>query len=162
FAFQYGTSRHYEFQTPLAAAGSATSSVRVSEVIKGLRADTTYHYRLVAFGITTATGRDRTFRTAKVPRSLAIAGARNPAAVGGGHGRTCVDVAPHERGRRLGFEPRRAGHRPVSDGGTVVIAGTPAVARFSGVVHIRHHGLFRALVKTSDPSHVSGYSAPIL
>src|SRR5207237_5461007 len=82
FAFQYGTSRHYEFQTPLAAAGSGTSGVRVSEAIKGLRADTTYHYRLVAFGITTATGRDRTFRTAKVPLSLAIAGAPNPVTFG--------------------------------------------------------------------------------
>ena len=68
-----------------------------------------------------------------------------------------IEGAVREIAKRL-----RPGHRSVNEGGTVVIAGTPAVARFSRVVHIRHHGLFRALVKTSDPSHVSGYSAPIL
>jgi hypothetical protein len=254
FAFQYGTSRHYESQTPLAAAGSGTRSVRVSEAIKGLRADTTYHYRLVASGVATATGRDRTFRTAKVPLSLAIAGAPNPVTFGAafllegtlsgtgaggravllkanpfpytggfkqlgnrqvtsptgtfsffvpglalntqlrvfaagkpaisspvllesvavrvafhvrhtrrrGYARMFGTVAPAEVGALVGFQRLKPGHRSVNEGGTVVIAGTPAVARFSRVVHIRHHGLFRALVKTSDPSHVSGYSAPIL
>jgi len=254
FAFQYGTSRHYEFQTPLAAAGSGATSVKVTEAIKGLRADTTYHFRLVAFGVATATGRDRTFRTAKVPLSLAIAGVPNPVTSGGafllegtlsgtgGGGRAVVlkanpfpysggfkplgnrqvttptgtfsffvpglaqntqlrvfavgkpeisspvllesvavrvafhirhtrrrgsvrmfgTVAPAEVGSLVGFQRLKPGHRSVNEGGTVVIPGTPTVARFSRVIHIRHHGLFRALVKTSDPSHVSGYSAPIL
>ena len=31
FAFQYGTSRRYEFQTPLGAAGSGTNSVSMTE-----------------------------------------------------------------------------------------------------------------------------------
>jgi hypothetical protein len=254
FAFQYGTSRHYEFQTPLAAAGSGTNGVRVSEGITGLRADTTYHYRLVAFGSTTATGRDRTFRTAKVPLSLAIAGVPNPVTFGAafllegtlsgsgaggravvlkanpfpysggfkqlgsqqrtsptgtfsffipglaqntqlrvsaagkpaisspvliesvavrvafhvrrtrrrGHVRLFGTVAPAEVGSLVGFQRLRPGHRSVNEGGTVVTAGTPAVARFSRVIHIRHRGLFRALVKPSDPGHVSGYSAPVL
>ncbi|TMK96942.1 MAG: hypothetical protein E6G34_13965 [Actinobacteria bacterium] len=254
FAFQYGTSRRYEFQTPLAAAGSGTTSVKVSEAVKGLRPNTTYHYRLVAFGIATATGRDRTFKTSKVPLSLAIAGVPNPVTFGaafllegtlsgtGAGGRAVVlkanpfpytggfkplanrqvtsptgtfsffvpglalntqlrvfavgkpaisspvlvesvavrvafhirhtrrrgyvrmsgTVAPAEVGSLVGFQRLKPGHHSVNEGGTAVVPGTPTVARFSRVIHIRHHGLFRALVKTSDPSHVSGYSAPVL
>jgi hypothetical protein len=254
FAFQYGTSRHYGAQTPLAVAGSGTSSVRVSEAVHGLRPDTTYHYRLLAFGTTTAAGRDRTFKTAKVPLSLAIAAVPNPVPFGGAFllegnlsgtgaaGRRVVvktnpfpyggafkpygnsqltsptggfsffiagllqntrllvattgkpvitspvllesvsvrvafhvrhtrragfvrfygTVAPAEVGAQVGFQLLRAHHRSVNQGGTAVTPGTPTVARFSRVVHIRHHGLYRALVKISDPSHVSGYSRPIL
>lgn len=70
-------------------------------------------------------------------------------------------VAPAEVGALVGFQLLRPG-RSVNEGGTVVKAGTPTVSRFSRVVHIRHRGLYRALVKVSDGAHVSNYSAPIL
>jgi hypothetical protein len=254
FVFQYGTTRSYGAQTPLAVAGSGTSSVPVSDTVGGLRADTTYHYRLVAFGSTTVAGGDRTFRTAKVPLSVAIAAVPNPVPFAGaflvegtlsgsgaaGHrvvlktkpypytggfmqfgssqltsssggfsffvagllentqllvatlGKPVISspvllesvavrvafhvrptrragfvrfygtVAPAEVGAQVGFQLLGANHRSVNVGGTSVIAGTPSVARFSRVVHIHHHGLYRALVKISDPSRVSGHSRPIL
>lgn len=70
-------------------------------------------------------------------------------------------VAPAEVGALVGFQLLRPG-RSVNKGGTVVKAGTATVSRFSRVVHIRHRGLYRALVKVSDGAHVSNYSAPIL
>ena len=82
FAFQYGPSRHYGAQTPLAAAGNGTKPVRVSQVVAGLQANTVYHYRLVAFGASTTTGQDRSFTTPKIPLSLAIAGVPNPVTFG--------------------------------------------------------------------------------
>jgi len=45
---EYGTSTTYGLQTTPASAGSGTSSVAVSPTIAGLKAGTTYHYRLVA------------------------------------------------------------------------------------------------------------------
>jgi hypothetical protein len=82
FAFQYGTSKDYGAQTPLAAAGDGTNAVRVSQAVTGLQPHTVYHYRLVAFGATTTAGRDRTFMTPKIPLSLAIAGVPNPVLFG--------------------------------------------------------------------------------
>jgi hypothetical protein len=82
FAFQYGLSRHYVAQTPLAGAGSGSSSVNASQAINGLRPATTYHYRLVVYGIATVAGGDRTFTTPTIPLSLAIRGAPNPVLFG--------------------------------------------------------------------------------
>jgi len=70
-------------------------------------------------------------------------------------------VAPAEVGALVGFQLLRPGGS-VNEGGTVVKAGTATVSRFSRVVHIRHRGLYRALIKVSDGAHVSSYSAPIL
>jgi hypothetical protein len=79
FVFQYGQTRAYGTQTPLAAAGNGTSAVRVTQAIAGLQPNTVYHYRLLAFGGTATTrGEDRTFQTPKIPLSLALAGAPNP------------------------------------------------------------------------------------
>ena len=79
FVFQYGPSRAYGAQTPLAAAGNRTTAVKVTQAITGLQPNTLYHYRLVAFGATATTaGEDRTFQSSKIPLSLALAGAPNP------------------------------------------------------------------------------------
>lgn len=79
FVFQYGATKAYGIQTPLAAAGTGTSAVKVTQSIAGLQPNTVYHYRLVASGPTTTTnGEDRTFQTPKIPLSLALAGAPNP------------------------------------------------------------------------------------
>jgi hypothetical protein len=83
FVFQYGTTTGYGGQTPLAPAGSATSTIRVSQTVTGLRPNTTYHYRVIAFGPTAiARGIDRKFVTPKVPLSVAITGVPNPVVFG--------------------------------------------------------------------------------
>lgn len=83
YVFQYGTTRKYGAQTPLAPAGSATSSLQVSQTITGLAPLTTYHYRILATSPAGATtGNDRTFATGPVPLSLAIDGTPNPVVYG--------------------------------------------------------------------------------
>ena len=54
-----------------------------SQALSGLRAVTTYHYRIVAVGPGGANvGADRTFTTPKIPLSLAIVGVPNPVLYG--------------------------------------------------------------------------------
>ena len=61
----------------------------------------------------------------------------------------------------VGFQLLTPG-RSVNEGGTVVKAATPTVSRFDRTVRIRHRGLYRALIKINDGSHVSNYSAPVV
>ncbi len=83
YVFQYGTTKFYGGQTPLAPGGQASSTIQVSQTIGGLQANTTYHYRILATSARGATpGVDRTFKTPKVPLSLQIAGAPNPVPFG--------------------------------------------------------------------------------
>jgi hypothetical protein len=83
YAFQYGTTTAYGGQTPLAPAGSGAGTVRVRQSITGLQPATPYHYRIVAVNPAGVTyGRDRTFKTAKLPLSLQIAGVPNPVLYG--------------------------------------------------------------------------------
>jgi len=79
YFFEIGTTRKYGTDTPLAPAGSRTVSVAVNQAVGGLRAVTTYHYRIVAVGPGgSSDGSDRTFTTPKIPLSLAIVGVPNP------------------------------------------------------------------------------------
>ena len=254
YVFQYGTTRGYGSQTPLAPAGSGSASFKVSQTITGLAPLSTYHYRILASSPSGATaGGDRTFATGPVPLSLAIVGTPNPVAFGRaflvegtlsgtgaanhevmlqanpfpylggfkavgnpevtnpsggfsfpflgllqnaqlrvvtvgkpevsspvivegvavrisfharatrrpGYARLYGTVAPAEVGALVGFQllqPRRS----LNVGGTVVKSGTPSVSRFSRVVRLRRHGVYRALVRISDGAHVSAYSPPIL
>lgn len=83
YSFQYGTSTKYGATTPAASAGSGTKAVRVFADIAGLRGATTYHYRVVASnpdGV--VSGSDRTFKTQKVPLSLALTATPNPVPYG--------------------------------------------------------------------------------
>jgi hypothetical protein len=83
YVFQYGTTHSYGAQTPLAPAGSGSSSITVSQTLTGLKPLTTYHYRILATSPAGATaGNDHTFATGPVPLSLAIAGAPNPVVFG--------------------------------------------------------------------------------
>jgi len=83
YVFQYGTTRSYGAQTPLAPAGSGDSSITVSQTLTGLQPLSTYHYRILATSPAGATaGNDRTFATGPVPLSLAIAGTPNPVVFG--------------------------------------------------------------------------------
>lgn len=63
--FEFGETSAYGQQTPPQGAGSGSAAVSVSATLSGLRASTTYHYRLVASGPqgAIAIGQDRTFST---------------------------------------------------------------------------------------------------
>jgi hypothetical protein len=66
--FEYGTSTSYGTKTAAKSAGSGTKAVSESASITGLKAGTTYHYRLVATNASgTTAGHDRTFSTAGAP-----------------------------------------------------------------------------------------------
>ncbi len=257
FVFQYGPNSSYGLQTPLAPAGSGNGSIKVSQAIAGLRPDTTYHYRLVAASPGgTVKGADRTFKTPKVPLSLAITGVPNPVVFGSpllvegsltgtgagnrevvlqinqfpyaagfqdtgnaeltsatgsfsfpfvgltqntqmrvvsvgkptvispvitenvavrvifhvrrtrrhGYARLYGTVKPAEVGARVGFQLLVRGGHTVNRGGTGVKAHNAISSTFSRVVHIRHRGLYRALVQvpSTEGAHVSNYSSPVL
>jgi hypothetical protein len=82
--FQYGTTAKYGAQSAPAELPAGSTAVAVSIPIASLTAGTLYHYRLVATNAAgTVLGADRTFRTAKIPLSLAITAAPNPAPFGG-------------------------------------------------------------------------------
>jgi hypothetical protein len=83
YVFQYGTTTAYGGQTPLAPAGNGTITIKLSQTVTGLQPATTYHYRIVAVNPAgTTNGRDRTFKTAKVPLSLQITSVPNPVVFG--------------------------------------------------------------------------------
>jgi hypothetical protein len=67
--FEYGTTTSYGSKTPEFNAGSGTGVVERSEVLTGLSANTTYHYRIVANNENPETGRgsDLTFKTTSPP-----------------------------------------------------------------------------------------------
>ncbi len=87
YYFQYGPTKAYGGQTPLAQVATlpvGQSAVAVSAPVGGLLPLTVYHYRLVAVNAAGAkAGADRAFTTAKVPLSLAILAGPNPTIFGG-------------------------------------------------------------------------------
>ena len=83
YVFQYGPTKSYGAQTPLAPAGNATTTIAVSQAVGGLRANTTYYFRILATSATGAVaGAPRAFTTPKIPLSLQIVGAPNPVPFG--------------------------------------------------------------------------------
>jgi hypothetical protein len=66
---EYGTTTSYGSKTTSASAGSGTTSVAVSPTITGLKAGTTYHYRVVATNSAgTAHGSDGVLTTSAAPQ----------------------------------------------------------------------------------------------
>src|SRR5207248_9466328 len=64
FYFEFGKTKSYGTRTNTGDAGAGTSGRAVSAALTGLAANTTYHYRRVAFSAAgTTRGRDRTFKT---------------------------------------------------------------------------------------------------
>ncbi len=84
YYFQYGPTRAYGSQTPLAEAGAGARAVAVRVPIGGLSPLTIYHFRLVAVSAAgTTLGGDRAFKTTRVPLSLQIVASPNPVSFGG-------------------------------------------------------------------------------
>jgi phosphodiesterase/alkaline phosphatase D-like protein len=76
YYFELGTTSAYGQQTPPQDAGSGTQAVSVATTTAGLKANVTYHYRLVAVGPggAVALGSDATFSTAATPTRIAFFG----------------------------------------------------------------------------------------
>jgi hypothetical protein len=73
--FEYGTTTGYGSQTSSRSAGSGGTARAVSAAVSGLRAGTTYHYRLVARNDAgTTRGADLTFATAGVTLTIPALG----------------------------------------------------------------------------------------
>jgi hypothetical protein len=90
WAIQYGTTAAYGLQTSAKSAGSGSTEQNVSENLTGLRAGTTYHYRVIATNASgTTVGADRTFTTTGSPPSASPPTATTGNATGvGAHGAT--------------------------------------------------------------------------
>jgi hypothetical protein len=71
-------------------------------------------------------------------------------------------VTPAEAGALVGFQRLVPGGRTVNAGGTSVRSQNATTSQFTRTIRVRHRGLYRALVKIADGSHVSAYSAPVL
>jgi len=83
FFFEYGTTKSYGVATPAASAGSGQSSKSVSQDIGGLTPDTVVHFRIVAVSSAgTSRGNDHSFRTAKLPTTIAIGASPDPVVFG--------------------------------------------------------------------------------
>ncbi len=83
--FEYGTNTAYGSKSMPIPLGDGKATMAVSATLSGLGAYTTYDYRVVAVSAngTTTKGSNRTFRTAKIPLSLAIDASPNPVSYGG-------------------------------------------------------------------------------
>jgi hypothetical protein len=83
YVFQYGATKGYSAETPLASAGNATRTIFLSQAVSGLQAHTTYHYRILATSATGAVaGAAHSFTTPKIPLSLQLAATPNPVLFG--------------------------------------------------------------------------------
>jgi hypothetical protein len=73
YQLQYGTTTSYGQSTPVASAGAGTSPAMLSAGLSGLKANTTYHYRVVATNASgTSAGADQTFETVNLPTRLTV------------------------------------------------------------------------------------------
>lgn len=83
YNFQYGTTKKLGTSTPVAPAGSGDKAIAARADIAGLKANTTYYFRVVASNASgVVSGATRSFKTRKVPLSLAIAATPNPVRIG--------------------------------------------------------------------------------
>ena len=68
YFFEYGTTTSYGSKTSSSSAGSGTNATSVSKTVTGLKAGTTYHFRLVATSNAgTVQGADQAFTTPSPP-----------------------------------------------------------------------------------------------
>src|ERR1019366_6031725 len=137
YAFQYGTTRGYGSQTPLAPAGNGTTTIKLNQTVSGLQPGTTYHYRVVAVNSAGLSyGLDRAVNTANVPLSVQIAGVPNPVVFGDpflveGH-LSGTGAANHEVALQANPYPCTGGFKTV---------GNPEVTNASGGFSFPYVGL---------------------
>jgi hypothetical protein len=84
YVIEYGTTTRYGSQTTAVPAGSAKTATTVSTRLTDLRPYTRYHWRTVATNAAgTTRGRDRSFRTARLPTAVTIGVSRRTVPWGG-------------------------------------------------------------------------------
>lgn len=84
YAIEWGTTTRYGSRTPAATVGAGRTPTTVSARLTGLRPYTRYHWRTVASNAAgTTRGRDRTFRTARLPSAVSIGLSRRTVPWGG-------------------------------------------------------------------------------
>jgi hypothetical protein len=72
--FEWGPTMAYGNVTPAMDAGRGSASIEVSSVLNGLAPNTTYHFRIVATNAAgIKRGRDRGFRTLRLPTGITVA-----------------------------------------------------------------------------------------
>ncbi len=79
-----------------------------------------------------------------------------------GYVRFLGTVAPAEVGAPVSIQLIRRGHQPVTVERTVVRRGSSSMSRFSVVTHVRHAGLYRALVRVLSGAQVANHSRALL
>ena len=84
YTIEWGTTTRYGSQTPAAATPAGDTPATVSARLTGLRPYTLYHWRTLATNAAgTTRGRDRTFRTARLPSTVTIGLSRRTVPWGG-------------------------------------------------------------------------------
>ena len=105
YYFQFGTTTRYGTRTNTGDAGSGRTRVQVSAALTGLRPNTTYHYRLVAFSTGgTTRGSDRTFKTPQLPTNVSIAVTPNPSVAGSTIAISGALTGPDVGGKQVALE----------------------------------------------------------
>jgi hypothetical protein len=85
YHFEWGTTTNYGQSTPATALPADAKAQDVTFPLTGLAANTSYHVRVVLqVGDDTMRGRDRGFRTAKIPNGLLLKASGNPVRYGAG------------------------------------------------------------------------------
>ncbi len=154
FYFQYGRSTRYGKRTATADAGSGKNSHAVSASLTGLRPNTTYHYRLVAFSSKgTARGTDRKLKTPQIATTSSISVSPNPLRFGG-----TASVAGALSGPDVGGKQVALQFKPFPFTSTFRQSGNTVVTSPQGAYSFGFPGLITAqlrVVEKSKPSVVS-------
>jgi hypothetical protein len=100
YHFEYGTTSAYGVTLPDNDAGAGNADLGVNAPLSGLTPQTTYHYRLVANGVS---GGDRTFKTGPNPRPPSVT-SRTQAGTGPTSTTLRAYVTPNEAATTVRFE----------------------------------------------------------
>jgi hypothetical protein len=157
FYFQFGQTTRYGKRTSTGDAGSGGSSRAVSAPLAGLRPNTTYHYRLVAFSSRgTARGGDRKFKTPQIPTTSSISASPNPAAFGG-----TVSVAGSLTGPNIGGKQVALQGRPFPYTGQFQQIGNTVLTNPQGGYSFLFPALTTTQLRVSEKSKPSVMSQTI-
>jgi hypothetical protein len=157
FYFRYGTTTGYGHRTTTTSAGSGTRARSVSAPLAGLRPNTTYHYRLVAFSTAgTRSGGDRAFKTKQIPTTSSILASPNPVAFGG-----LVSVAGSLTGPSVGGKLVALQSKPFPFTGAFQQVGNTVVTNPQGGYSFVVPGFITAQLRVVDRSKPSVTSQTI-
>lgn len=157
FYFQFGLTVRYGKRTSTGDAGSGSSSRAVSAPLAGLRPNTTYHYRLVAFSSRgTARGGDRKFKTPQIPTTSSILASPNPVAFG-----RSVSVAGSLAGPNIGGKQVALEGRPFPFTGQFQQIGNTVLTNPQGGYSFLFAGLTTTQLRVSEKSKPSVMSQTI-